>query len=168
LIDSFPLFIHSIVLTARWIDGHAHLIIETTLPQSKIGIKDLFRNELKPFSRDPSRINPRFAQKFNPPSLPHIFSSQRHDGIDTVIQQRVSSDDDLDMSIVPTGRQLTANVLKPGGFFFERFALNVGNVGVTQQGAIAHHEAGFDDGLVGGDQGDLARAHARIVAFQED
>jgi hypothetical protein len=164
---SLPSFIHSIVLTASWIDGHAHLIIDTTQPQSKIRIKDLFRNELKPFSRHPACINPRFAQKFNPPSLPHIFSSQRHDGVDTVIQQRVPSDDNLDMSIVPTGRQLTANVLKPRGFFFERFALNVGNVGVTQQGAIAKDESRFDDRIVGGDEFDLTGAHARVVAFQK-
>mmetsp|Transcript_24441 Transcript_24441/g.44203 ORF Transcript_24441/g.44203 Transcript_24441/m.44203 type:complete len:292 (-) Transcript_24441:1003-1878(-) len=152
------------------IDRHAHLVRETTAPQSTVGIKNLIRHQLKPFPCQSPRINALFAQKFKPPNHAQIRSTERHDRLHTIVQQVLSPHFNLHMTLGPFRPQITTYFLKPFRFLIKGLVLNGRNISIGHQVSSRHFRIGYSrvhHGFIGRHEGQGSSPHARIIALQK-
>mmetsp|Transcript_26289 Transcript_26289/g.73412 ORF Transcript_26289/g.73412 Transcript_26289/m.73412 type:complete len:202 (+) Transcript_26289:963-1568(+) len=163
--------VHQVVIGTRnvacRIDLHAHLVVDGRLPQTKVRVEYLFGNQLEPFTGNTSGIDTRLSKEFDAPSLSHFVTAQRHDGVDRIAEQGPSSDDDLDVALLPRGCELGADRLEPLRLLLERLALRGGNVGVAEQGLVLVDKPRIHVGVLGGNKIQESGPHLGVVAFQK-
>mmetsp|Transcript_53487 Transcript_53487/g.150257 ORF Transcript_53487/g.150257 Transcript_53487/m.150257 type:complete len:358 (+) Transcript_53487:1005-2078(+) len=151
-----------------WIDSHTHLIGRRTHPETHIGIKDFFGNQLEPFSCQSTGIDSHFTDEFKSPQFPQIFSGQTHDGIDGISQEVLSSYIHSHVPFVPFDTQLGTSILEPLCLFVKILDLRLSQIRVRDQIAtISRFDLGVSYRLTGGYQGQNARSDSRIVSRPE-